>query len=364
MAGDEADAVSMIAVRQRNPRVGGGSYGCGDAGHHREIDPRPGERLQLFPATPEDEGIAALEPYHSLALIRVLDQQGVDFLLGAAAADRFADKGAGGFAHADPGGVAPGEIEHRGRYQAIVQNHIGVLQCAQRLERQEFRIAGTCAHQGHLTGGTGCGRGGRQQLLCDTPRALVVALVETPCSGSVHERFEKPPPLAGVAQFPPGRTPQRPQPSGQFANSRGNQRFEPFAQAPSQHRRCAAGRDRHQHRIAVDDGRYDEARRFAIVDDIDGDVARVAQIRDPTVHGTVRCGDDDQTCAVQILGNSRRASLSLPEAARCMSSGAISGATTVIMAPVRSSSVTLRSATSPPPTMSTFCWARSKNTGK
>ena len=62
--------------------------------------------------------------------------------------------------------------------------------------------------------------------------------------------------------------------------------------------------------------------------------------------------------------NSRMASVNCPAAARAMSSGAITGATTVIDAPVRSRSEILRSATSPPPTMSTFWPARSKKTGK
>ncbi len=62
--------------------------------------------------------------------------------------------------------------------------------------------------------------------------------------------------------------------------------------------------------------------------------------------------------------NSRVASVSFPEAARARSSGATSGATTVINAEVRSSSEILRSATSPPPTTNTFCPVRSKKTGK
>jgi len=62
--------------------------------------------------------------------------------------------------------------------------------------------------------------------------------------------------------------------------------------------------------------------------------------------------------------NSRTASFSVPAASSAMSSGAISGATTVIDAPVRSNSEILRSATLPPPTTSTFCPDRSKKTGK
>ena len=62
--------------------------------------------------------------------------------------------------------------------------------------------------------------------------------------------------------------------------------------------------------------------------------------------------------------NSRTAASSLPLAARRASSGLSVGATSRMAAPARSSSDTLRSATSPPPTMSTFCPSRLKKTGK
>jgi hypothetical protein len=55
----------------------------------------------------------------------------------------------------------------------------------------------------------------------------------------------------------------------------GDQCFEPLAQAARQHRRRAAGRDCNQHRIAIDDGRHDEARSFAIVDHVDRNIARL-----------------------------------------------------------------------------------------
>jgi len=79
-----------------------------------------------------------------------------------------------------------------------------------------------------------------------------------------------------------------------------NQRLQPFAQTARQHRRCTAGRDRNQHRIAVDDGGYDETGGLAIVDHIDGNIARLAQLGDPTVQGAARGRDDDQTRTVEV----------------------------------------------------------------
>ncbi len=152
-------------MRQRNARVGGAPKAAVMPGTTEKSILRRRQRLQLFAAAPEDEGIAALQAHDAPALLRVLDQQSVDFFLRAADV-------AGGLAHADPRGIAPRQIEHRRRHQAIVQNHIGVLQRAQRLQGQEFRIAGAGAHQSHLAGGAGRGRGRRQQLLRDAPRAL------------------------------------------------------------------------------------------------------------------------------------------------------------------------------------------------
>jgi hypothetical protein len=69
----------------------------------------------------------------------------------------------------------------------------------------------------------------------------------------------------------------------------------------AKHRRGASGGDRHQHRVAIDDGGHDEARGFAIVDHVDGNAARFAQAGDPAIHGAARGRDDDEPRAVKII---------------------------------------------------------------
>ena len=58
MGGDEAHALGVIAVGQRNAGVGGAAAGRGDPRHHLKTDAAAHQRLQLLAATVEDEGVA------------------------------------------------------------------------------------------------------------------------------------------------------------------------------------------------------------------------------------------------------------------------------------------------------------------
>ena len=101
----------------------------------------------------------------------------------------------------------------------------------------------------------------------------------------------------------------------------------------AKYRRGAAGRDGDEHRIAIDDGRYDEARCLAIVDHVHGDRARVAQVRDPAIHGTARGRRHDHEPARHSDRRERIRGLRVsvrPAAARRSISGATCGATSVI----------------------------------
>ena len=278
VARHEDAGLRVIAMGQGNAGIGGGSQGCRDAGQHGEIDPGGRERLQLLSAAAEDKRIAALEPHHPLALPGVLDQQRIDLLLSAADIS-------GRLAHAYARRVAPRQIEDRGRHQPVVQDHIGVVQRPQSLEGQQFRIAGTRPDQPHLSGRAGRRRHGGQQLLRRTLCALNIAFDEAPRRRAVDDRLEETPPPAGISQLLPRALTQRPQPRSQLADSRGDERFEALAKAARQHRRRAAAGNSDQHGIAVDDRGYDEARGFAVIDHIDGNIARIRQVRDPAVHG-------------------------------------------------------------------------------
>ena len=101
------------------------------------------QRLDFLAAATEHEGVAALEAHRTLPGAGGFDQQSVDRVLADAG---LADAAADGNAR----GIAAGAIENLGRDQLIVKNHIGILQRAQRLDRQQVRIARSGPDQRHL----------------------------------------------------------------------------------------------------------------------------------------------------------------------------------------------------------------------
>jgi hypothetical protein len=109
-----------------------------------------------------------------------------------------------------------------------------------------------------------------------------------------------------------GECGERAQPLGQGA-------VEPLPQQARQHRRGAAGCDRHHHRRAIDDRRHDEAAQRGLVHDVDRKGARPGCAR----HGRADRRDfarhDHQCRAVEqrrrkILGKMDR--LAAPDGAR------------------------------------------------
>ena len=86
-----ATCAATPAVGDRDPGVGGRGDRRRDAGHDLERDAGGREGLRLLAAAPEDERVAALEPHHETAREAMLDEAGVDLLLGhgVAASGRF-----------------------------------------------------------------------------------------------------------------------------------------------------------------------------------------------------------------------------------------------------------------------------------
>ena len=86
--------------------------------------PLRAQAVDFFAAAAEHERVAALEPHHVFAALRMLDEQLVDlFLGGAAAAHELAD--------VEARGIAPREIEDFGGHEPVVHDHVGFLQRAQ-----------------------------------------------------------------------------------------------------------------------------------------------------------------------------------------------------------------------------------------
>src|SRR6267378_1866126 len=92
----------------------------GDARHHRTGDAGTAQRLDLFAAASEHEGVAALQAHHALARLGRIDQTRVD---GVLADPRFSDPTADRHARR----VAADAVENLRRYQLVVENDIGVL---------------------------------------------------------------------------------------------------------------------------------------------------------------------------------------------------------------------------------------------
>src|SRR4029079_804976 len=117
----------LVPVRQWRLELRGCSEPCGNAGHHRIGDAGGAPLFDLLDAAGEDEGIAALQPPRALPCPRRLDQQLVDRILAdAGLADAAADRNARS--------ITAHTIENFLRNQLIVENDVGILQRAKRLD--------------------------------------------------------------------------------------------------------------------------------------------------------------------------------------------------------------------------------------
>ena len=98
-----------------------------------EGKPAAGQRLRFLAAAAEQEGIAALQPDDPAAAARQTDQQGVDLRLRHMMVAR-------DLAGEDPHGSGRDQRQDRLGDKLVVDNHIGRLQDAQRLQRQQLRV--------------------------------------------------------------------------------------------------------------------------------------------------------------------------------------------------------------------------------
>jgi hypothetical protein len=127
---------------QGRARAGRGGQGGGDAGHDRALDAGRAAGGQLLAAAAEQERVAALQAHDGQAVQGQGDQQLVDVVLRQGVA-RLA------LGDVDPPRRDGRQVEDLVGDQAVMHDHVGGLQGLQRLDRQQFGIAGTGAHQGH-----------------------------------------------------------------------------------------------------------------------------------------------------------------------------------------------------------------------
>ena len=281
----------MVAVSERNARIGGGTGGGRDAGHHREGDALLGQHLQLFAATAEHEGIAPLEPHHPVARLGVFHQQAIGLLLRHAV-------GAGLLADRHQGGIAAHQIEDLGGDQLVIEHHFGLLNLLQRLEGQQARIAGARPHQHHLAhfalrqveaivqpllgplpifflNQTGQGVGGKGAL---------------PETATIGDRREHP---LGLVAHPAGEL-------GQPTEMARQQALQTLAQQAHQHRRLAAAGDGHHDGAAIDDGGEDKAGALGVVHHVDEQTELVGALIDQGVDFEIVGSGHHQDLASQM----------------------------------------------------------------
>ena len=127
------------AMRHRNACKRGRRERRRDARHDFHGNPGSLEGKHFFPASSEDEGIAALQPHHALTARGRANHQPVDGLLRhrvttGALSDIEAPR-------------APREIDDRRRHQRVVQHQIGAAQQVKPASRQQARIAWTRADE-------------------------------------------------------------------------------------------------------------------------------------------------------------------------------------------------------------------------
>ncbi len=123
MRGHQLHRLRMLAMGQRHAGVGRTRHRGGNAGHHLEGDAVRLQELQFLAATAEYERVAALQPHHAAASERVLEHQRMDLFLSGAVT-------AGGLADLDTLGIAPCQCQHRPAYQAVVQDHVSLVERA------------------------------------------------------------------------------------------------------------------------------------------------------------------------------------------------------------------------------------------
>ncbi|MNI52896.1 hypothetical protein D3C73_1077040 [compost metagenome] len=126
---------------QRDAGISAATGSGGNAGHYLAIDVALQQVLQLFGTPAENERIAALEPYHPLALVGQIHQQLVDLLLGQTVATT-------GLADVVPSAGQRDQREQFRADQAVVDHGVGLHQQAPGAQGQQARIAGAGADQG------------------------------------------------------------------------------------------------------------------------------------------------------------------------------------------------------------------------
>ncbi len=263
-----------------------------------------GEHLELLAATAEHEGISALQPRDALPGERMAQQELMDALLLAGHARALADE--------DSLGVAPCTVEHFRTHQAIVEDHIRLLEQLQRAQGEEIRVPGSGADQEHLTERALTVRApaAHQLRAAQLPivgshgsplipgndaardRATDDALPEAPACGRGQGVFHAASPSAHEAR--------------QHTEARRKKCLDLCAYAAGQNRSATCRAHRDQDGGAVDDRRKDEGGEQCVIDHVDGYAAFLCRLRHRAVDGGIVGCRDHRGGSLEVRAGERR----------------------------------------------------------
>ena len=145
MAGDRLEASRTAPARQRNAEPGGGALRGRYARDDVEGDTGRNQGRDFLIEAPEHQRIAGLETHDPASGGGESHHQIVDVVLPARGAVTL-------LADVDALRTRWRKCEHLRRNELIVQDDIGLLQRAQRLQRQQLRVAGTGTDEADVTG--------------------------------------------------------------------------------------------------------------------------------------------------------------------------------------------------------------------
>jgi len=189
-------------------------------------------------------------------------------------------------------GIAARAIENLRRDQFIVEDNVGILQGAQRLDGEQIRIARTRADQRYpafrLTRPLRAGESGWISNILQRSFSFITAAGENQrANGAIDDALPEAAAQrklrnAAVDGFAPAADER-----GEIADPRRQHSFDALADAARHHWRGSAGADGNYDIAAIDNGRKNESRMREIIHHIDGQPDRLRPRRDrnPDVGG-------------------------------------------------------------------------------
>ena len=240
--------------------------------------------FQLFAAAPEYERVAAFKAHNAQALARRRHEPHMNLRLrNSMVALRFADR------HARR--VSPDQAEDFRAHQPVIVDNVGFLQHAQRLQRQQFRIARPCADNVHHTrSAPGCQCLRFQQRFGLVQVARIGSLRRRPCQRPLPVTA----PRALVRNRFSYKHPQAARQRRQFADTCRQQGLKLRAYSLRQHWRRPARADRGNNLAPVEDRRHGKITILRLVHDVHRNAPRPnGGERFATMH-LVRFSDDSE----------------------------------------------------------------------